>query len=210
MRFDSIIFDLDGTLWNACGSVASGWNIALKELGIDRMVTAAEIAAVCGKPQEECVRVVLPEISPEHFDEAFAILNREEEKSVRANGGELYPGVEEGLTELKKRVPTFIVSNCTDWYLDGFLNHFAFHNTFQDVECHGRTGKSKGENIADLVRRNNLDRPVYVGDTIGDQTAAREAGVEFCFAAYGFGKIPGTRGQSNFRELTEFLLKRLS
>ncbi|MEQ1877163.1 MAG: HAD family hydrolase [Bdellovibrionia bacterium] len=201
MKYDSVIFDLDGTLWNACGSVARGWNEALQQLGIERTVTAQEIANVCGKPQDECVRAVLPEITQAIWAEAFPVINREEENAVRTHGGELYPGVSEGLNLLGAKVPLFVVSNCTDWYLDGFLNQFAFHNTFQDTECYGRTGQQKGKNLKDLVNRNRLKNPVYVGDTVGDQTAAREAGTEFLFAAYGFGKIIGVECYQSFEDL---------
>ena len=38
------------------------------------------------------------------------------------------------------------------------------------------------------MERNALENTVYVGDTIGDQNAAKEAGVPFIFAGYGFGK----------------------
>ena len=53
----------------------------------------------------------------------------------------------------------------------------------------GRTGKPKSENIKLIVERNNLQNPVYVGDTQWDCDAATAAGVPFIFAAYGFGKV---------------------
>lgn len=206
MKYDSVIFDLDGTLWDACHAVASGWNFALHELKIPRKVNAFEIAAVCGKPQDECVRIVLPEIGPEIFEAAFAVINREEEKSVRKIGGALFPGVAEGLEDLKKQFPLFVVSNCADWYFDGFLNKYSYHNTFRDFECHGRTGKPKGENLKDLIVRNGLKKPVYIGDTTGDQAAAREAGVPFLFAAYGFGKIENETKYPNFSSIVHAIL----
>jgi beta-phosphoglucomutase-like phosphatase (HAD superfamily) len=46
--FDALIFDLDGTLWDACEASALGWTRAARAQGIDRRVTAAEIAGVCG------------------------------------------------------------------------------------------------------------------------------------------------------------------
>ncbi len=49
---------------------------------------------------------------------------------------------------------------------------------FVDHECWGNTGRS-----------NSAQRPVFVGDTDGDQTAAQENAVPFIHAAYGFGKV---------------------
>ena len=39
-----------------------------------------------------------------------------------------------------------------------------------------------------MIKRNNIDKAVYVGDTILDMQAADEAGIPFIHAAYGFGK----------------------
>jgi phosphoglycolate phosphatase len=39
-----------------------------------------------------------------------------------------------------------------------------------------------------LIDRNQLKTPVYVGDTEGDRTAARECGIPFWFVDYGFGQ----------------------
>ena len=59
---------------------------------------------------------------------------------------------------------------------------------FDDIEMSGRTGKGKGENIRLLMERNHISKAVYVGDTVGDEKAARQAGIPFIYAAYGFGR----------------------
>lgn len=46
-----------------------------------------------------------------------------------------------------------------------------------------------------IVERNNLQNPVYVGDTIWDKESSEKAGVDFIFAAYGFGKIANPKVQ---------------
>jgi len=40
-----------------------------------------------------------------------------------------------------------------------------------------------------VVKRNNLLRPIYIGDTAGDAKASKEAGVPFIYARYGFGQV---------------------
>lgn len=70
----------------------------------------------------------------------------------------------------------------------------------------GRTGMSKGENIRLLLERNGAARAVYVGDTQGDETAARFAGIPFIHAAYGFGQAVRPEGIiHSIRELPERL-----
>ena len=46
---------------------------------------------------------------------------------------------------------------------------------------------------------------MYVGDTVGDCEASREAGVPFIFAAYGFGDVSGTEKIDNIGELLNFI-----
>lgn len=41
-----------------------------------------------------------------------------------------------------------------------------------------------------LIRRNNLESSVYVGDTQGDYEAALANKLPFVFAEYGFGQVP--------------------
>lgn len=45
---------------------------------------------------------------------------------------------------------------------------------FEDIEMSGRTGLDKGKNIRLLMERNHIGQAVYVGDTKGDEKAARE------------------------------------
>ena len=65
---------------------------------------------------------------------------------------------------------------------------------FKDIEMSGRTGMEKGENIKLIMKRNGIDNAVYVGDTAGDESAARYAGIPFIWAAYGFGKAKAPDG----------------
>lgn len=72
----------------------------------------------------------------------------------------------------------------------------------------GRTGKGKGENIRLLMERNRVTRAVYVGDTQGDENAARFAEIPFIYAAFGFGKAISPDGIiQSIRELPALLQK---
>ncbi len=40
------------------------------------------------------------------------------------------------------------------------------------------------------MKRNNLKKSIYVGDTKGDFEASKFAGIPFIYASYGFGQVP--------------------
>lgn len=191
MRLDAVVFDLDGTLWDTCPACALGWNIVLERHGISwPAITADDVRSVAGRPHAECIRTVfrgLPE-------EQLAILNEEtaveDVRCIEAHGGELYPGVREGLEELAERYPLFIVSNCQAGYIELFLRSQRFEPLFRDFECWGNTGQSKAENLQQLITRNRLTAPIFIGDTEGDESAAASCDVPFIHVAYGYGSCP--------------------
>lgn len=190
MQFDSLIFDLDGTLWNTAELCARAWNLALKARNIDDMMfTETDLGNLMGLNAEEIRRKVFPKFSPEDgarllqecFNEEIAHLNREP-----AN---FYPGVFDGIRQLAERYPLFLVSNCDESYLAAFFKSSGLSHAFRDSECYGRTKKAKGENIRSVVERNGLIAPCYVGDTEGDRRGAELAQIPFLFVSYGFGRV---------------------
>ena len=53
MNFDSVIFDMDGTLWDAVDSYCKVWNKTIAELGLNAAeVTRPRLAALMGVPIE--------------------------------------------------------------------------------------------------------------------------------------------------------------
>ena len=102
----------------------------------------------------------------------------------------------------------YIVSNCQNGYIQLFLRVNKLEAYFADIECQGRTGRPKADNIALVVERNALDKAFYVGDTLLDMQSADGAGVPFIHAAYGFGKPDrDTYRISSIAELTELMDK---
>ena len=200
MNYDALIFDIDGTLWNASEASARGWTAGLKALGIDRRITGDEIASVAGKPYESCVDILLPGLRP-GLPELVKTLQAHEEVAVRELGGDFYPGAVDGVRELSNRYRVFLVSNCQVWYLERFLEFSGLRNVITGSDCYGRTGATKGEMLCNMRDDHTLKNPVYIGDTDGDRDAAREAGMEFIHVAWGFGGEDGSRSVASFREL---------
>ena len=175
--FDALIFDLDGTLWDTTAACAVGWNQALAELGLEHApITAADIASIMGLPHDEIFERLFPTLSEAQHRQLAPVCFRHEELSIRRLGGVLYPGVAEALPALASERPLAIVSNCQPGYIELFLELQGWHELFRDFECHGNTRLTKGGNIRLVLERQGWSRPLYVGDTLGDEVAARQAG----------------------------------
>lgn len=200
-----IIFDMDGTLWDSSEQVVTAWNESVKKYGYGREpITSAEMQAVMGKPMDELSRILFPGVSDEQRALMLDTCGREENDYLRLHGGNLYPAIQKTLETLKNKYHLYIVSNCQSGYIEAFLDYYQFHDLFEDIECFGNNGFSKGDNIALVCKRNGLDNAVYVGDIQGDYDASRQAGVQFIHAAYGFGRIDEkVPSIGSFSELTE-------
>lgn len=186
---DGILFDLDGTLWDAVAGICTAWNRGLEKCGVPLHFAEEEIRGCMGMLLEDIAAKLMPDLTPERRSEVMAVCAAEQADYLARHGGTLYDGVEDTLKKLAARCPLFIVSNCQSGYIEGFLAVTGLGQYFTDFTCPGETGRPKGENIALLVERHRLKHPVYVGDTQGDYNAASSAGVPFLHAAYGFGTI---------------------
>lgn len=199
-RFDSILFDLDGTLWDATNVTAATWVEVLAKHPEVKCAMPLDHETICrymGLTNEELAEVFFPDLP---FEEAFALMQEScalENEWLPVRGGILYDGVEETLFRLKTEgYRLFVVSNCQAGYIEAFLWAHDLGDLFEDSECTGNTGLCKAENIRLVMERNGLTSPVFVGDTISDGSAARTAGIPFVYAKYGFGELCG-RGRTD-------------
>lgn len=210
-NIDSIIFDVDGTLWDSTEIVAIGYNRALETYtDLPVRVDAARLMTLFGKPMDQIFAELLPELSAEqqHFVSEKCVILEEEELEKADPKPLLYPGIEEMFQKLSQKLPLFLVSNCQCGYIEQFLRKNQFEAYITDHLCFGQTGTSKGQTILRLMKENGLKTPVYVGDTLGDAMACKEASIPFILAEYGFGKVdePDARIQKPL-DLVEMFVK---
>ncbi|MGG1684297.1 HAD family hydrolase [Pseudalkalibacillus sp. NRS-1564] len=187
---DSIIFDLDGTIWDPIDTVLDAWNGCIKKHSqISRELTRTDFEGTMGLQVHDISEKLFPHLAEEVRDQVMHECLNTEEHYLKKQGGKLFHKVEDVLSLLSKKYKLYIVSNCQDGYIESF---YEFHNLgdyFSDFENPGRTGLSKGENINLIIERNNLTNPIYIGDTEGDLKASRYAGIPFVYAKYGFGEV---------------------
>lgn len=188
-QFDSLIFDLDGTLWDATDSYVASWNLALQRFGLDHLIARADLEELMGMEEKAVFEKVFPDHSAADRQRLAQLVSQAQDEYMPIHGGLLYEHVREGLAKLSQCYKLLIVSNCPENTVRDFLSWSQLEAYFIDHETHGRTRQSKAENIKAVVRRNGLQTPVYIGDTESDGNAAQQAGVPFVHVSYGFGAV---------------------
>jgi phosphoglycolate phosphatase len=208
-KFDSIIFDLDGTLWDSTDTVTEAWQAALAKAPYmsDEIMTRDRVRSITGMTYDKIFETLFPFLSHEQREEVKYLCSVSELEILHKKGGTLYANLADTLTYLGKKYKLYIVSNCQSGYIELFLDLHNMHPHFLAHQCFGTKGNPKADNIRDIVIDHNLKNPVYIGDTTGDYESATKAGVPFIFASYGFGKVES--GQvatiNNFEELEQIL-----
>lgn len=205
LAYDSIIFDLDGTLWDASAAITLAFQAAKGAVDyVSHDVTLAQVQAVTGQPYETVYARLFPDLPPGRLAEFGALCARHELAAARHPGGKLYPDLEVTLAYLRGRgYRLFIVSNCQLGYVEAFFDNSGLGHFFEGHQCFGTKRLPKADNIRQVVARYGLRAPVYVGDTAGDQAASQAAGVPFVFAAYGFGRLGAAEAPVRISSLTD-------
>lgn len=197
MNYESLIFDIDGTLWDSRALVAEGYNIQLNKEGLSRYcITAETLKPLFGRVMTEIADVLFADF-PEK--ERYALMARcmeTENRHLHENPCHIgYPGVRETMEELAKTHRLFIVSNSQQGYPELCISKLGLTGCITGHLCFGDTGTSKGKTIRTLMEKYNITSCAYIGDTQGDYEATVEAGVPFLWASYGFGTPAGYAGK---------------
>lgn len=184
---DAIIFDMDGTLWDAVETYTLAWNEYFNKHGLDTVLRKSDLDALMGLEEALFLEKVLPDIPRENRKICYEEVIQIQYDLIDKIGGQIYPKVEEYLEKLSTKYKLFIVSNCPKNTIKHFMKFAQIEHLITDDLSHGQNYKAKHENISSLVQRYRLKSPVYVGDTQGDMEQSRMAQVPFIFMSYGFG-----------------------
>ena len=192
MNFESLIFDIDGTLWDSRALVAEGYNAQLQDEGMERFSVDAEILkTVFGKVMTEIADILFKELPEEQrYPLLERCMERENEHLHQAASAEIgYPKVKETLEALAENHRLFIVSNSQCGYPELCMDKLGISHLFEGHMCFGDTGTCKGETIRTLMNKHNIGSACYIGDTLGDMEAADLAGLPFIHCTFGFGEV---------------------
>ncbi len=186
-----IIFDVDGTLWDSSEAVAESYMVYLKNLGLEKnvQVTGEDIRGVMGMTMDQIRDTLFTALPVSDRGRVVEGCFAYEVEYLKSHGGILYPDVRSTMEQLAGTYHLYVVSNCQSGYIEDFLSWAKVEDLIEDFTCFGDTGLGKSDNLRLIGKRNLLDRAVYLGDTAGDLKSAKEAGILFIHARYGFGRI---------------------
>ena len=191
MNYESIIFDIDGTLWDSRALIAEGYNIQLRKEGLHRLQTNEDVLLrLFGRTMSEIADNLFPEFPPQ---ERYALMDRciaSEDAYLNEHPCDTiaYPDIRSTMETLAEKHRLFIVSNGQKGYPQLAAKKLGVAHLITGYLSYGDTGTPKGETIRILMKEHDIANAVYVGDTQGDYEATVDAGIDFIWADYGFGK----------------------
>ena len=180
----TIIFDLDGTLWDTTIQVEKVWNEVAKNYNID--IRDKPIKDIMGLTKNEIIKYLFGD-NIQLGEEFITECQNKENEYLSKYGGRVYENTIKIIQILNENHDLYIVSNCQVGYIEAFLNYYNLNSYFKDYESSGNTGKDKEFNLKAVLERNNIKDAVYVGDTKKDYLAAKSNNIKFIWAKYGFG-----------------------
>ncbi len=189
MRYDTVIYDLDGTLLNTLDDLAAAVNHAMAQGGYPQH-TAAQVAAMLGNGMENLIRRALPgDASQEAFEQALAVFKAyygQHSADLTAP----YPGVLDLLCELDALgVRQAVVSNKGDPFVKALCKqYFGGFITAAVGEQPGVRRKPAPDSVHKVMADFGCDpaRTLYVGDSEVDILTAQNAGLDCVCLSWGF------------------------
>ena len=207
LQSDSLIFDMDGTLWDNVNLYVISCNEGLQQRGYQKQVTRDNILGLMGKEARVMLESILPGATAGEQDLLFDAVIAEYQKLLDDMNPVIYEGVHEGLKQLSEKYPLFLLSNCEEGGLVNFMHHTRTTSFFVDYMEHGMNLKPKHHNLQLLMEKHGLKAPVYIGDTESDSAQSMMAGVPFVFVSYGFGATENYSLKfDSFNALTAYFL----
>lgn len=206
-QLDGIIFDVDGTLWDATVEAAASWSNTISQssdLGLK--LSNDDLKKVFGKPMDQICHALFPMLTREGRLELGKKCFEEEIDWLRQHPVSLYPHVADVFRSVSRQIPIFIVSNCQSGYIEVLLETNQLEDYVTGHLCFGDTGLEKWQTLQKIMNQYELEDVVYVGDTQGDYDTCEKIGIPFVYASWGYGKVPNAKMRINdMQELKSIL-----
>lgn len=188
MRYDAVIYDLDGTLLNTLDDLAAAVNHAMRAMGCPAH-SVEDVRRMVGDGMEMLIRRALPQDRQDAVAETLALFKAH----YAAHAQDItrpYEGIFSLLDELAAAgVRQAIVSNKGDPFVKELNRRYFGRRIAVAVgERPGVRRKPSPDMLVNVMREWNAlpARTLYVGDSGTDVETARAAGVRCASVTWGF------------------------
>lgn len=200
-RFDTILFDLDGTLFDTADTILNSLKTTVKKLGL-RELTQEELNTFIGPPVVASFKRFYPFMTDEEVDNAT--------KEYRAYytdyellKADLFPGMLEVLKTLKENgyklaLATYKLMKCVTILFDGKDVSKYFNTLRGSMFETGQTKTDIMKQAMDDCNVTDLNKVCMIGDTEHDLRGAINLNIPFIGVSYGAGFKGLTEEEKNY------------
>jgi len=187
MKFDSLIFDLDGTLLDTIGDLADAVNYMREKYGFDRL-SEETVKKNIGYGVANLIKWSFPECSEEKVEEVLAGFKEYYAQHMTEKTC-VYDGIFDILDELDRRdVKYAIVTNKFHKAADKIVREF-FGDRFSCVigDGHGYAKKPAPDAVWAAIEKlgRKKENSLYVGDSEADVKTARNSDIPCLCVTWG-------------------------
>jgi phosphoglycolate phosphatase len=192
--FDTIVFDLDGTLADTAPDLAVALNHVLAEMGREP-VPADSVRHLVGHGARALIRrglAVTGESDERLVEEGFPLYIDYYRANI-CSGTRLFPGLEAALDSLAARGAALAVcTNKQEELTRLLLDALGCRSRFQALVGGDTLAVRKPDPapLREAIARAGGGRAAFVGDSIVDADTARAAGIPFVAVSFGFSDRP--------------------
>lgn len=189
MKYDAVIFDLDGTLTDTLTDLKNSVNFSLRQFGFPERTTE-EIRSFVGNGVKRLVFLSVPEDTPDEIAESCLSVFKEYYAANSLVETKPYGGITELLEFLKSnKIKTAVVTNkmhsaAVD--IVGFFFEGLIDVTVGQIDGVAQKPQPDGIYRALDLLGVSKDRAVYVGDSEVDCITAVNAGIPCIGVTWGF------------------------
>ena len=189
MRYEAVLYDMDGTVLNTLTDLASAVNYTLRSFGQPE-VSRQKVRASLGSGAALLLRRCLPEeVSQERLEEILRVYKPYYAANCNIKT-QPYDGIVSLMERLKERgIKQAIVSNKPDGAVKELAGVF-FPGLIEEAVGESETVKRKPDPAAVLAAAKLLgavpEKCVYIGDSEEDVLTAKNAGMDGISVTWGF------------------------
>lgn len=189
MKYNAILFDLDGTLSDSFEGITRSVEYALHRMGYN-VESRKSLRKFIGPPLKTSFNEFY-NMSGDTLNQAISFY-RHRYKDLGWKENELYPNTEEMLKKLyDKGYKLFTASSKPKVFVEKILQHFNIDKYFTDIGGADLNDglQEKDEIIEYIMKNNNLDhkKTIMIGDRLFDGQGALNNNISFIGVLYGFG-----------------------